>query len=61
LRAVVFTPLLGIVLGDNKKNKTPTLANNRISIKYALVFKSKIFKKDRSKITFSGLFLPWIL
>jgi hypothetical protein len=32
----VFTPILGIVLGDNKKNKTHTLINDKISIKYTL-------------------------
>jgi hypothetical protein len=37
---VVFTPVLGIVLGDNKKNKSPTLATNRLSIRYELVLKN---------------------
>jgi hypothetical protein len=48
----VFTLFLRIVLGDNKKNKSRTLANNTISIKYALLLKNKISKNDRSKINF---------
>jgi hypothetical protein len=38
--AVVFTPVLGIVLGDNKKNQTHPVAINRISIKYELFLKN---------------------
>jgi hypothetical protein len=57
----VFTPVLGIVLGDNKKNKTHTIASHTISIKYALILKNSISKNNSSKIDFYTLFLPYIL
>jgi hypothetical protein len=49
---------LRIVLGDNKKNKSDTLSNHIKSIKYTLVLKNSISKKDTSKINFSAPFPP---
>jgi hypothetical protein len=50
---LVFTLVLGIVLGDNKKNKSPTLVNNTIPIKYALILKIQFFKFLRLEINYS--------
>jgi hypothetical protein len=57
----VFTPVLRIVLGDNKKNKTHTFANNTIPSKYAVFKKICFFKNHRAKVDFLTLFLPYIL
>jgi hypothetical protein len=54
-KTVVLVLVLVIVLGDNKKNKSPNLSNNRISIKYALCLKNKFFKNHRSKFNFFGV------